>query len=175
MKSITKKSVLAVALATCILAGSYAQGQMGRRGFGPGQNHQHQNFNKERMGKYIPDLADEQMEQLKELRIAHFKKMKDFRNQMGEIEAQMKTIMSANDIDVKKAEGVIDKQTELMNNKLKATIAYKAGVKDVLTEEQLLAIDLAKERRSKFAHRRKGQGNRGQFRQHQRQGSGGNW
>ena len=162
MKSIIKKTVLAIFLSTTIIAISVAQPRQGR-GYGAGQgvgygNGQAMGYgNGQGMGNpgqqclfienRIPDLTEDQKTELLALRTAHLIAMKDFRNEQGEIGAKQRTAMSENTVDQKDAESLIDQKTELMNKQMKAQVAHLAAIKSVLTEEQVLALEAFQPRR----------------------------
>lgn len=153
-------------LSTMMVAGSIAQPGQGR-GYGPGQGRglaqgQGQGIHAFQC-QNIPDLTEEQQAELKTLRDKHFKEMKDFRNQMGEIRAKQTTVMSQNPIDEKAAAKLIDQKTELMNKQMKAQVSHRAAVKKVLTEEQVLAFE--QRQGPKHFGAMQGKGRQGQGRQ----------
>lgn len=128
----------------------------GGRGLGPGQGAgpawDDEDRPASRIEFILDDLTEDQKTELEALRLEHYKEMKDFRNQMGEIRAKQRTIMSEYNVDTKAAESLIDQKTALMNKQMKARIAHQADVKKVLTEEQFLKLEQARQKRQ-FAHR----------------------
>ncbi len=132
-----KKGILALFVSVITMTTAGAQQPFGR-GFGPGQGW-NQGF---RPGpgieSLISDLTDDQKAALQQLRTDHYAKMKDHRNQMGELRARQRTIMSEYNIDDKAAQKLIDQKTELINKQMKEQVAHRMAVKEVLTEEQAL-------------------------------------
>lgn len=150
MNTKAKKVFLTLFLSAAVLTVSFAQPRQGR-GYGPGPG---PGFGQEspaqkgmRIENVIPDLTEEQKSELKSLRTEHLKVMRDFRNQMGEIAAKQCTAMSADPINQKETDNLIDQKTELLNKQMKAQVAHRAAIKEVLTEEQVLAMDEFRQRR----------------------------
>ncbi|MDA3822671.1 MAG: Spy/CpxP family protein refolding chaperone [Bacteroidales bacterium] len=146
MKSIIRRTVFVLFVSTTIMATSFAQPGQGHGngyGYGDGNGQRNNNGNLRNQGieNKSPDLTEDQISQLKALRLEHLKEMKDFRNEMGEINAKQRTAMSANPIDQKATAKLIDKKTDLLNKQMKAQVAHRADVMEVLTEEQILLLD----------------------------------
>jgi Spy/CpxP family protein refolding chaperone len=144
MNPIIKRTVLALTVSLVMLATANAQPRAGR-GFGPGQGAGPAWSANQNLGPgtamVLPDLTEDQKTSLQQLRTGHLQQMKNFRNQMGEISAKQRTIMSQQQVDQKAAEKLIDEKTALMNKQMKAQAAHMAAVKKVLTEEQLLQLE----------------------------------
>lgn len=140
MSTLAKKTALSFSLVTLFMALSIAQPRQGK-GFGP---YHEQNFQRQKghqIENIIPNLTEDQKETLKDLHLSYLKEMRDFRNQIEEIKAKQRTIMSGNPIDEKAAGNLIDQKTQFLNKQMKAQIAHKAAVQKVFTEEQLQAIE----------------------------------
>ncbi|MEX0980783.1 MAG: Spy/CpxP family protein refolding chaperone [Bacteroidales bacterium] len=160
MKAIVKKGLLAMFASAIMLVSVSAQPFGGRGqgpgqgpGYGPGQGWNEGNRPGAGIENIISDLSEEQKAALEQLRTDHYAKMKDHRNQMGELAAKQRTIMSDYNIDQKAAEKLIDQKTELMNKQAKERVAHKAAMKKVLTEEQALQLERCQENRQ-FAQRK---------------------
>ena len=117
-----------------------AQPRQGR-GLGPCQGLNQEDVRQRGIEMILPDLTDDQKTALDALRNEHFSEMKTFRNKMGEIRAQQKTVMSEYPIDEKAADKLIDQKTKLMNEQMKAQVAHRAAVNNVLTADQLLKLE----------------------------------
>lgn len=140
MKSLAKKGAMLLIFSAFLASSAIAQGP-GSRG-----NCQRPAWNQgdqkaPGIENILKDLTDDQKSALNDLRTTHLKEMKDFKNQMGEIRAKQRTIMSADPIDKKAAEKLIDQRTDLINKQMKAQLAHKAALKDILTEEQMLVLE----------------------------------
>jgi Spy/CpxP family protein refolding chaperone len=148
MKSRLKKGLLALFVSAMMLVSVSAQPPAGR-GYGPGQGWSQgpgQGWNQgNRPGagieNIISDLTEDQKAALQQLRTEHYAKMKDHRNQMGELAAKQRTIMSDYNIDQKAAQKLIDQKTELINKQMKERVAHKAAVNKLLTEDQVLQLE----------------------------------
>lgn len=164
MKTIIRKSTTTLLLAMIFTAGLLAQ-----QGPGKGLN---QNADC-RLEKVIPDLTDDQIASLKDLRTDQMKSSQTYRNQLGEIRARQRTLMDESPIDQKSIENLIDEKTALSNKHQKENLSHQIAVSKVLSEEQQLAWNMAKNRRQQFAHRGgRGNGNFGQGKPGARQGRG---
>ena len=142
MKTHTKNIAFIALLAVMIPLSSMAQPGprfQGKDNRGPG-------YNECRLEQIIPDLTPEQSEQLKTLRLEQLASSQDFRNQMGEIRAKQRTLMSENPMDQKALENLIEKKSDLMKIHQKEVLAHQVAVRDVLTDDQLLVMNQFKQR-----------------------------
>ncbi len=146
MKTITRRGILATSIFVMMVASATAQ-PYGGRGNCRMQCMRATDDKRPGIENIIPDLTEDQKAALKELGDAHFIQMKEIKNQMGEISARQRTIMSADPIDQKAAGKLIDQKTELMNKQMKIQLAHKAAVKEVLSDEQVLAMEQMSMRR----------------------------
>lgn len=163
MKSIIKKGMLTLFASAIMLVSVSAQPPAGRgagNGQGPGQGWNEGNRPGAGIENIISDLTEDQKAALQQLRTEHYAKVKDHRNQMGELAAKQRTIMSDYNIDQKAAQKLIDQKTELMNKQMNERVAHRAAVNKVLTEEQVLQLERCRGNRQ-FA---RGKGRSGQMR-----------
>ncbi|GEM_PF-1063587 len=94
----------------------------------------------------IPDLTEEQEEQIKALRLKQIERNTGYRSQMDELRARKRNLMIGNnqgDIDA-----VIDEMTALRNEQMKHNAAHHRAVRELLTEEQQIIYDNRTMRRS---------------------------
>lgn len=82
------------------------------------------------------EFSDQQKEQIKQSKIEFAKATKDLKNELNEIQAQQKTLLSAEKPDLKAIYANIDEATDLKNQLKKEQIAMKLDVKSVLTDDQ---------------------------------------
>lgn len=87
------------------------------------------------------DLTEEQQEQIKTLKLEHYKAMKPFKGEMGELKAKKKNLMSQDVVDEKAVNKVIDQQTELMSKMQKNQVKHTLAFREILTEEQQMLLD----------------------------------
>lgn len=132
---------------------------------------QPQNFGNKRCMN-IPDITEDQKTELQALRLDQQKASLDYRNQMGEIRARQRTLMSETTIDEKAMGKLIDEKTALMNQHLKDGVAHKAAVKEILTEEQQVYLNKMQNQRQQFAGRGAGRGAGKGFHASQGRGAG---
>lgn len=125
MKSTRLKITGVLLLAVIMVSGVNAQ---------PGecQGHKH---------SFSLDLSEEQQEQMKALRIDHYKTMKPLKSKMAELKARERTLLSEETVDMKAVHEVIDDQTELMNKIRKLEVDHKLTTREILTDEQLMKLD----------------------------------
>ncbi|TKG90151.1 periplasmic heavy metal sensor [Puteibacter caeruleilacunae] len=132
--------VIAV-LVVCLISGSaIAQPQKGER------------FNKERAGKMqmhkqqakkhmMLNLTDEQKEQMKEIRMTGVKESKPVRDKLRELNARKKTLMTAENADMKAINNLLDKEGELKTELAKLQAKNVQKIRSLLTEEQRMKFD----------------------------------
>ena len=159
MKTTIKRTSATLLFAAIMTLGLMAQPQYygsGQR-LGPGWNAgERQNFNS---CMNIPDLTEDQITQLQALRLEQVKTSQNYRNQMGEIRARQRTLMTEYPIDQKAVGNLVDEKTTLMNIHLKDVVAHKAIVSEILTEEQQIYMNQMQNRRQQFAPRGGNRGN----------------
>ena len=149
-----KKSVIKTAgiLLFSLLFVSGISAQQYRRGqgpYGPGANKGTQRLSLvDRL-----DLTEEQQESLKTLQQEQFKNMQQLRNKMNELRARERTLMSEEKIDKDAVSKLIDEQTELTNQMRKQQLDHRLAVREILTEEQLLQMEMQRNRRQDFNSR----------------------
>ena len=83
-------------------------------------------------------------EEMKTLRIEHFKVMNPLKNQMAELKARERTLLSGDKVDMKAVNTLIDEQTSLMNKMKKLQVEQRVKMKGILTDEQIMILDQRK-------------------------------
>lgn len=138
MKTLAKTAVLVLSVSVMLVSTAMAQpGPRQGKAQGPKQG----NEGVCRMEMIIPNLTDDQKATLDELRTEHFKEMKQFRLDMNVISAKQKSVMAEDNIDQKAADQLINEKTALINKQMKSKVAHIAAVKEVLNDEQLMALE----------------------------------
>ena len=89
----------------------------------------------------IPDLSDEQREQLENLHIEHLKAMKPYRDQIAEKRVQLRTLSTAEKVDMGKVNAKIDEISALRTQMTKERAKHQQAVRDLLTEKQRVVFD----------------------------------
>jgi len=163
MKNLTKRLPLVLFLAVIVSTSSFAQPG---RGMGPCGG---ANYNQAPAGKMqcrIPDLTEEQQTQIEALRLEHMKAVQPLQNQLNEYRAKYRTLMSAETIDTKAVDKLIDDKTAVMNKLMKLNASHRSAVRALLTDEQKVYFD------SRGPGQGKGMAQRGQRGQGNGQGYG---
>ena len=102
----------------------------------------------EQMAKRL-ELTDEQKTKIEALQTPHMKKMIAFRNQLGEKQAQKRTLMSAEKPDQKKLNALVDEISNIRADQEKERISHGIEVKSLLTDKQKLKFDMMQQRQGK--------------------------
>ncbi|MGE4290527.1 MAG: Spy/CpxP family protein refolding chaperone [Salinivirgaceae bacterium] len=88
------------------------------------------------------NLTDEQQSALKNLQVTHQKEMLPLRNELGEKKAKMRTLQTAENVDLKAINALIDEMSMIKTKMAKAKAAKHQAIRKLLTEEQRLQFDL---------------------------------
>lgn len=89
----------------------------------------------------IPDLTDEQQEQMKTLRIEHRSAMEEYRADMRTLRAEYADLTSGSDYDTEAASERIDALTAVKNKMMKQRLEHRNEVRNLLTDEQKVIFD----------------------------------
>ncbi|MCK4630208.1 MAG: Spy/CpxP family protein refolding chaperone [Bacteroidales bacterium] len=89
----------------------------------------------------LPDMTDEQAEQIKELRLAHYKEVQPLRDQMSELAIKHRNLIRAGNVDTKAINASIDEKTNVMNKLMKKQAEFRAEFRNLLTDEQKMLLD----------------------------------
>lgn len=95
----------------------------------------------ERFMERIPDLTDEQNDQIKELKTSHMKEVLPIRNQIDEKQAQLNTLSTAEKVDMAKINKTIEEIGELKVTIAKKRAAHRQQIRNLLTEDQRIVFD----------------------------------
>ncbi len=117
---------------------SFAQSQDRERG---PRGHQIDQEKKEMRGPKIPDLTEDQKEQLKELKVKHSKESLPLHNQVREQEARLTTLTTAEKINSSEVGRVIENIGDLRTELMKLRVSHMEEVKQILTEEQVVFLN----------------------------------
>lgn len=141
MKAIKSKYIMLLLAASFILTGSaFAQpGRMHSEGMEKQCMH-----GKEHKGhmSMIPDMTEEQKEQIEESRTEHLRVILPLKNQLMEKEARLHTLSTAEKVNMKEIYKMIEEIGELKIKAMKEHAAHRQEVRKLLTEEQRLVFDM---------------------------------
>ena len=141
MKAIKSKHIMMFIAASLILtASAFAQpGRMHSEGMGKQCMH-----GKEHKGhmSMIPDMTEQQKEQMEELRTEHLKVMLPLKNQLTEKHARLNTLSTVENVDMKKINKTIDEIGEIKTKMMKEHASHRQEIRKLLTEDQRLVFDM---------------------------------
>ena len=152
IRSIT---VLAIAMVMSISVNAQNSGGKGMGMHGQAYGQGGQGFGQH--DQNFLNLSDEQKEELKTLRVKHYKEMKPIRAEMGELQARQNTLMSQEEVDVKSVNKLIDEKTILMNEVQKKKVSHQLAFREILTDEQQMMLD---QKRIQSGKRKAGRGHK---------------
>jgi len=137
-------------------AGGPCYQQFGERGFGM-------------------DLTDEQQEAIRELRVEHMKNTLPLRNQMQELAAEYRSLITQDEPNMGAVENNIDQRAEVRKELQKIRAEHRLEVRSQLTDDQKVLFDSRRMNRSgkgNFNGRRGNFGGRRGYGQGYGQGNG---
>ncbi|MEQ8360243.1 MAG: periplasmic heavy metal sensor [Cytophagales bacterium] len=118
------------------------------------QRQKGQEMHKDRMANIeerIPDLTEDQKENIKSIRLSAMKDMKPLRNELGEKEARFKTLRSADKPDMDAINKQIDEIAALKASISKREVKAQQDIRALLNDEQKMAFDMHREKRMQKA------------------------
>ncbi|MFH5884134.1 Spy/CpxP family protein refolding chaperone [Halalkalibaculum sp. DA3122] len=89
----------------------------------------------------IPDLTDEQHEQIRQIHLDAQQRGLEIRNQLNEHRARLRTLTTGSDIDLNAANEVIDEIGSLTTQLMKQRLETRMKVRNLLTDEQKVVFD----------------------------------
>jgi len=107
----------------------------------PGQGMDNQNVGQRGMGMMGLNLSEEQVGKMEEFRTKHLKEMLPIRNEMQEKRAHLRTLTTAENLNQKEIDKVVDEIANLTSKQMKLKIAHQQQVRASLTEDQRVLFD----------------------------------
>ncbi len=141
MKNLTKKISVLMVLALFAATSSFAQPGRGMGPCGGANYNKSQAYPAGNMQCRIPDLTEEQQTKIDALRVEHLKAVQPLKNQLNEYQAAYRTLLTADNVDTKAVDKLIDDKTAVMNKLMKLNAAHRADVRALLTDEQKIYFD----------------------------------
>ncbi len=92
-------------------------------------------------GLNIPDLSEDQRQNIKKVDLAHLEKMTPLRHQLMEKNARLASLLVANPFDLKETEKIADEIGKIKSSKLKLQISHDQELRSLLTPEQKIIFD----------------------------------
>lgn len=141
MKGFTVKQFRIVPAAALVAAGLLCASAMAQEPRPARPDHELLRTPPPERGPAIPDLSDQQKEQIRKLRLALSEKTLPLRNQLGEKEAHLMTLVSAKDPDAAAVEKAAEEIGDLRAQIFKARVLGDLKIRALLTEEQKASLD----------------------------------
>ncbi len=89
----------------------------------------------------IPDLTEEQEAEIRQLRLQQIERNTKHRNQLNELRARKRNLMTDAQTDREGVNEVIDEMTSLRNMQMKENVAHRQAVRELLTDDQRIIFD----------------------------------
>ncbi|MFP4526074.1 MAG: Spy/CpxP family protein refolding chaperone [Bacteroidales bacterium] len=160
MKTMKRITVLTIT-GIFLLMSSSAFSQKGKRpGYSNKGDYQGMYQNCERM---IPNLTEEQQEQIKELRLEHMKAMQNYQNELQEKRASLRTLQTQDNPDMSKINNKIEELGELRTEMHKESAQHRQEIRKMLDDEQKLIFDKHSRRYYGRMHHKGSSGNFGDY------------
>jgi len=112
----------------------------------------------------IPNLTEDQQEQLQALRVEHMQEMTDHRNQINEKRARLRTLQTKDDPNMEAINQVIEEMGAIRTTMQKNAASNRQEVRKLLNEEQRAFYDSRMMRCGNFQGRGMGHGGKGMHR-----------
>lgn len=93
------------------------------------------------MCQILPDLTEDQETKISALKLSHLKEMNASKNQINELRAKKRTLITADSPDTKAINALIDNITEEQNKVMKANTKHRLDVRNLLTDDQKVYFD----------------------------------
>jgi len=149
-KNQLKKTAMLLGLGMLISIGSMAQpfnsndcpNRDGKTGRGQGRN-----FEKQGMGQpgdgltKLLDLTEEQQGKLKDLQLAHQKKVLPIKNDLAEKNAKLNTLETTEPVDMKAINSLIDDISKQKAQLMKERVSMHQEIRKMLTDDQRIIFD----------------------------------
>ncbi len=89
----------------------------------------------------IPDLTDEQKEKIEALRVDHLAKIQPLKNEMGEKRARLRTLVTAEKVNMSDVNKLIDGIGTLRTKMMKLQVQHRQDIRSLLTDKQRVIFD----------------------------------
>lgn len=156
------RSLTVIVLTGLLMISTVALGQRGRSMRGPGRIANDRSMHQP--CQWIPNLTDQQQEQIQALRTDQVKEMTDYRNQLNEKRARLRTLETKDDPNMEAINQVIGEMGAIRTTMQKARASHRQEVRKLLNEEQRAFYDSRRMRRGNLPGRGMRPGGKGMHR-----------
>jgi len=153
-----KSAILSLIILALLIGGAFAQQGRMQMKDRPFKGQRFENCPK------IPDLTEEQQEQIKKLKTEHMKMVLPLKNQVREKQPQLETVSTGDNVDMNKVNKNIEEIGALKVQMAKKREAHRQEIRKLLTEDQRVFFDSRPRGRGKGnGQGRPGMGSRGRM------------
>ena len=99
------------------------------------------NRGEERSERMIPDMTEEQKEEMKQLRLKSMEESLPLRNQLNENKARYRTLSTATNVDMRAINKLVDESGKIETELKKKAAANHQQIRMLLTDEQRVIFD----------------------------------
>lgn len=89
----------------------------------------------------IPDITDSQKEEMKSLHVDHMKMIQSLQNEIGEKQARLRTLQTADKVNMSEINRVIEDIGQIRTEMMKLKAAQYQEIRSLLTDEQRVFFD----------------------------------
>lgn len=136
-----KSSLIKSMLLTGIVLITMSQTLTAQRGFRQNTDMDDRGPNCQHSSKLIPDLTAEQETKMKELKTVHMKDMLKLKSELKEKNARLKSLQTADDVDIDKIYKVIDDIGSIKTKMTKERADLHQEIRTLLSDEQRVYFD----------------------------------
>ncbi|UCH14641.1 MAG: periplasmic heavy metal sensor [Bacteroidales bacterium] len=137
-KSSLIKSVLLIGIALITMS----QTLIAQREYGQKRDMDNRGYNCPHSKQLIPDISEDQEMKIQKLKTAHMKEMLKFKSELEEKNARLKSLQTADDVDMDKIYKVIDEIGSIETKMTKERADMHQEIRALLTDEQRVHFDI---------------------------------
>lgn len=141
MLKLRSKGIVLPIAALLLVAGTAFAQPPGMHEQGPGREGMHGSKMSGHKGM-IPGLSEEQQEQIKTLRTEHMKAVQPLRNQLGEKKARLRTLTTADKVNMTDVNKIIDDIGKMQTQMMKLKEQHRQEIRKLLNDEQRVMFDV---------------------------------
>lgn len=147
MKTVKFKTITAILVALLLSVNTNIFAQSGKKCSHHVEKHQDgkkcsHDMKKHHDGMEFLNLTDEQKSQIKKLKIANMKEMLPIKNQLAEKKAHIRTLTTADNVDMNAVNKTIDEIGNIKATMMKKQAAHKQEIRKLLNDEQRIHFDM---------------------------------
>ena len=147
MKTVKFKTITAILVALLLSVNTNIFAQSGKKSSHLVEKHQDgkkcsHDMKKHHDGMGFLNLTDEQKSKIKKLKTANMKEMLPLKNQIGEKKAHIRTLTTADNVDMNAVNKTIDDIGSMKATMMKKQAAHKQEIRKLLNDEQRIHFDM---------------------------------